>query len=164
MFFFRTMEYPKNPLAKLMYWFRRKPCNPTSLDGFDRSTETIVFWAYHPDNAMGAVEMPISGGLHKLCEFPNLKNFIAYNADIIDEDLQHFSQLTQLENLFLYDSRITNKGLKHLEGLTQLKTLYVRHTKVTERGRLQLQSVLPNLEIDKQKKVELLIEKIEKEN
>ena len=162
--FFRTMECPKCPIAKLLSWFRRKPCNPTSLDEFDRLTKTIVFWACHPDGACGAVEMPISGGLHRLCEFPNLKNFIAYNSDITNEDLQYFSQLTQLENLFLYDSRITNKGLKHLEGLTQLKTLYIRRTKVTRNGRSKLQSVLPNLEIDKKEKVELLIEKIEKEN
>jgi hypothetical protein len=64
-----------------------------------------------------------------------------------DEGLPHLVDMKKLKFLHLGSTAVSNQGLKYLEGLTALADLKVTRTAVTEEGVEQLQTKLPDTEI-----------------
>jgi len=53
---------------------------------------------------------------------------------IVDDDLAHFSQVSNLTDLAVEATQVTDAGLEHLAGLTHLQDLDLNETQVTDAG------------------------------
>jgi len=86
-------------------------------------------------------------GLAHLAACPNLKLVILGDTAVTDAGAAHLAKLTMLESLSLSGTKITDAGLVNLAKLTNLKELWLRNTPITDAGYRQLQSALPNCQI-----------------
>ena len=86
-------------------------------------------------------------GLAHLAACPKLTFLTLDETAVTDAGAAQLGQLTNLESLSLSGTQITDAGLPHLAKLTNLKHLWLRQTTITNTGYRQLQSALPNTEI-----------------
>jgi hypothetical protein len=86
-------------------------------------------------------------GLAHLAACPKLTFLTLDETAITDAGAAHLGHLTALESLSLSGTKITDTGLVHLAKLKKLKELWLRQTPITDAGYRQLQSALPNCQI-----------------
>ena len=87
-------------------------------------------------------------GLKHLDALRRLKTLFLHDNPISDEGLAHIKTLTNLEMLGLAGTKVTDDGLKHFANLQKLRYLGLTRTDVTEAGVKELQTKLPNCEIE----------------
>ncbi len=77
----------------------------------------------------------------------NLQSLSLYHTSVGDEGMKHLQQLTKLEELSLENTQVTNAGLEYLRGMKNLKLLYLQRSHVTQEGIEKLEQALPDCEI-----------------
>jgi hypothetical protein len=87
-------------------------------------------------------------GLRHLRHLSNLEVLALESCDVSDAGLRQLTPLRHLKRLYLSGTKVSDAGLMHLAELRQLEKVALQRTQATAEGRAQLQTLLPNCEVD----------------
>ncbi|MGI9240834.1 MAG: hypothetical protein ACR2RV_08535, partial [Verrucomicrobiales bacterium] len=87
-------------------------------------------------------------GLADIAQLPNLTRLHLEKTGITDAGTPHLAKLGKLEYLNLYGTKVSDAGIAPLKELKGLKKLFLWQTGVTDKGAAELQSALPDCEIN----------------
>jgi hypothetical protein len=88
-------------------------------------------------------------GLIHLAGLRKVRSLWLGYCQITDDGLRHLTWQTHLQTLDLEHIQVTDAGLVHLVQLSGLKQLHLAGNKVTKQGIRELESALPNAQINR---------------